>query len=110
MTLAEPSIGEIAHLAFCDPIINTSVVNVEIILGAMLTISSGDNKRVPVMSRFILSRNKIEPEKYNILKANLLLNSKFIPISTDEIESAVGSLALCETTKEELIMQLKSSI
>ena len=109
MTLAEPSIGEIAHLAFCDPIINTNVVNVEIILGAMLTISSGDNKRVPVMSRFILSRNKIAPEKYNILKANLLLNSKFIPISTDEIESAVGSLALHETTKEELIRQLKAA-
>ena len=50
---------------------------------------------------------KIETKIYDV--NNLLLNSKFIPISTDEIESAVGSLALHETTKEELIRQLKAA-
>ena len=52
----------------------------------MLSISSGDMKRAPVMSRFIMTRNEVNEDKLDYIRANLSLNTKYINISPNAIK------------------------
>lgn len=88
ITLKGDGFGEIVNLSFCDPTLNMCT-EVNLIIGAMLSVSSGDMKRLPVMSRFIFSRTEISEDKFNIIKANLMLNTKYINITAENIKDAL---------------------
>ena len=73
------SIGEIVYLSFCDPVINGDM-NINILLGLMISVSSGTvAKRVPVASRFFISRSEIQDKNLDtcVLRQRLLHNSTF---------------------------------
>jgi hypothetical protein len=97
------------YLSFCDPIINSDVVKTELILGSMMSISSGDFKRVPVMSRFFVSRKPISKNDENIIKSNLLLNTKYINISIENLSKSLSDLGLEKRMTEEILNRLTSA-
>ena len=102
------NIGEIVNLSFHDPNINGNM-QTEILVGAMLSVSCGDFKRAPVMSKFILSRHEI-PDKYiDAIKANLTLNNKYIEIDEDCFKEAFDSLDLDSSLKEKIMSRLTSA-
>lgn len=109
ISLRGVNLGEIVFLSFCDPIINGNIVKVETVLGSMLSISSGDFKRVPVMSRFFISRKSIFPDEENIVKSNLLLNSKYINISCNNLSEAILDVGLSKETSEKILDRLTSA-
>lgn len=94
ITLRGIDLGEMVFLSFCDPIINSDIVKTETILGSMLSVSSGDFKRVPVMSRFFVSRKPISKNDENIIKSNLLLNTKYINISHENLLKSLDNINL----------------
>lgn len=100
------NLGEIVSLAFHDPNINGQTIKTEILVGAMLSVSSGDFKRAPVMSRFILSRRKIDDAYMDVVKANLTLNNKYIEIDEDSFKEAFDSTALDDMLKEKIMSRL----
>lgn len=85
MTLKGKEIGEIVHISFYDPIINSEAMSVELFTGAMISVSAGDIKRAPVLSKFIVSRKELDKTNIDAIKANLLLNTKYIEIETENL-------------------------
>ena len=88
IVLYAKSFGEMIAIYFMDPAIN-SKKNMEFCVGAMLSVSSGALRRTPVMSRCILSKRDISNKYFNSIKANLLLNTKYINILELNFEDAV---------------------
>ena len=86
------TIGEMVFMTFFDPKINGSVVKVQNILGSMISISSGDFKRAPVMSRFLLSKEKINEDDKCFIESQLLLNSKYIYITDTNLNNSLKNL------------------
>ncbi len=84
ITLKSKDFGEIVSLAFYHPPLNQ--ISIQLIIGGMLSISSGDMKRAPVMSRFIMTRNEVNEDKLDYIRANLSLNTKYINISPNAIK------------------------
>lgn len=103
------NLGEIVNLSFHDPNINGEMIKTEILVGAMLSISSGDFKRAPVMSRFILSRQKIDEAHMDAIKANLTLNNKYIEIDEDCFIEAFNNVDLDDSLKEKIMSRLTSA-
>lgn len=108
ITLQERELGELVYISFCDPVIN-GMTKASFILGAMLSISSGDFKRVPVMSRCLLTRELIDESDYSIIKSNLYLNSKYINIDSNCIYSSLNTIDLDDTKKEKMSERLMSA-
>lgn len=108
ITLKGVDLGEIVHLSFHDPIINGET-KTELLVGAMLSVSTGDFKRAPVMSRFIISRHEIKEENLTAIKANLTLNSKYILIDSEKFLEAFNSFDLEETKKKNLLSRLTNA-
>lgn len=109
ITLRSDNIGEMVYLSFCDPNVIGNKVNIKTVLGAMLSTSSGDSKRVPVMSRFLLVKENVSNINMDIIKANLLLNSKYIPISKDALLFAIDNSTISQTQKQDVIKRLLSA-
>lgn len=92
ISLKSKNFGEMVYLSFCDPEFNNKDRSVEVFLAAMLSISSGGLKRVPVMSRCLISREEILNKYEDIVKSNLYLNTKYINITPDSIEKTINDM------------------
>lgn len=108
-TLKGTSMGECVFLSFLDPVINNDNIGVQLMAGAMISISSGDFKRVPVMSRFILSRNEIPKNKEKDVMANLRLNTKYILILEDDLLTAVNSCGFSDKQCSDVTTRLTTA-
>ncbi|MCM1341860.1 MAG: hypothetical protein NC213_08970, partial [Acetobacter sp.] len=109
ISLKGQRIGEIVHLSFFDPSINGNAVTITTILGAMISISSGDSKRAPVMSRFFISKEDVSESDYDIIKSHLYLNSKFINISSELIEVSLSTIDIDDSQKTKILSRLTSA-
>ncbi len=109
INLVGVNIGEIVNLSFHDPNINGDVIKTEILVGAMLSVSSGDFKRAPVMSRFILSRHEIADEYMDAIRANLTLNNKYIEIDEECFQEAFNNINLDAFLKAKIMSRLTSA-
>lgn len=109
ITLKGKRIGEMVHLSFHDPVINRDDVNCELFSGAMLSVSAGDIKRTPVLSKFIVLRNdnNIDQSQKDTLKANLLLNCKYIEIDSENFSNALKSCNLDTELKNKIEERIK---
>lgn len=94
--------GEVVSMAFYDESINFS--KFKCALGAMLSISSGDLKRAPVMNRFILTDYEIPEDKMDFVYAHLRLNTKFINISPNVLDKSIKK-ALPDSEKADSIIE-----
>lgn len=81
--------GEMVSMSFLDPALNAENAKFQLALGVMLSVSSGDLKRVPVMSKFLISKDEIPEGKISIVGANLRLNTKYIYIEDSQLDSAI---------------------
>lgn len=109
ITLRGINLGEMVFLSFCDPIINSDIVKTETILGSMLSVSSGDFKRVPVMSRFFVSRKPLSKNDENIIKSNLLLNTKYINIDKESLSKSLEDINLDAKTSNGITERLQTA-
>lgn len=73
--------GEIIQFIFNDP--NTNQNKIRFCVSSLVSVSSGDAKRMPTLSRAIISEQRITDTGHKFLNANLLLNSKYINIHED---------------------------
>lgn len=109
ITLKGTNIGEIVHLSFHDPIINGDSVKTELLVGTMSSVSCGDLNRMPVMSRFILSRNEIPENNLLAIKANLNMNNKYVEIDSSEFESVMETISFDKDLKDKIISRLNNA-
>lgn len=75
--------GEIIQFTFNDP--NTNNDKVRFCVSALVSISSGDAKRMPTLSRAIISEKRLTDAGRKYLDSNLRLNSKYINIRQDRL-------------------------
>ncbi len=109
ITLKNIDFGEMVYLSFHDPVINGNNVKTEILHGAMLSVSSGDLIRMPVMSKFVLSRKKIPDELQDILIANLKMNSKYIEIEEEDFKRVIDNLPFDKELKQKIFQRLTAA-
>lgn len=109
ITLKGTEIGEVVHLSFYDPIINGDKLNTELFTGAMISVSAGDIKKSPVLSKFIVSRKELEQAKLDAITANLLLNTKYIEIDSENFKSALETCSLSDKQKEQITNRIKNA-
>ena len=109
ITLKGRKIGEIVHLSFHDPVINGDTIHSELFTGAMLSVSAGDIKRAPVLSKFIVSRKEIDQSKIDALKANLLLNCKYIEIDSENFSDALNNCNFNNELKNKIEERMKNA-
>lgn len=103
ISLCDENIGEMIYLTFCDPSFNNPHTHVEFLIGLTLSVSGGDLKRVPVASRFILSKDMVPKEKHgDTLLANLMLNTKYINIEKNALKEAIDALMKDEQSQASL--------
>lgn len=94
--------GEIISMSFFDESINFSKFKCAV--GAMLSISSGDLKRAPVMNRFILTNYKVPDDKMDFVYAHLRLNTKYINVVPKELDKSIKE-AIQDAEKAECIIK-----
>lgn len=99
-------IGEVVSMAFYDEVIN--VLSFRCAVGAMLSVSSGDLKRAPVMNRFVMTDYKVAEDKMKYIYSHLMLNTKYINISGDELEERAKKV-LNDAKASEIIRRLKNA-
>lgn len=109
ISLKGKGFGEMVYISFCDPSLNFDNAQVQFIIGAMLSISSGDLKRVPVMSRCILCRPDIDERKFDGIKAHLKLNTKYINITQDNIKKSLDAAINNYNLRQEILNRLQSA-
>lgn len=99
------SFGEVVSMAFYDE--NMNLKTFECTVGGMLSISSGDLKRAPVMNRFIITAYKVSDEKKKFIYAHLKMNTKYINITEVKLYKSVREVLADseQTEKTELIIQ-----
>lgn len=100
ITLRGSGFGEIVNMMFCDHALNDPNASFKLSVGAMLSVSSGDFKRMPVLSRFIISRFEIPKEDVSVINANLRLNSKYIHIAPTDLDEPIRRIFPQETAEE----------
>ncbi len=81
--------GEMLQLTFNDP--NTFQNKMRFCIAGLLSVSSGDAKRMPTLSRAVICDKPLKPEAMDFIAANLKLNSKYIPIQKDKLELVMRS-------------------
>ena len=79
--------GEIIQFTFNDP--NTNQDKLRFCVAALVSISSGDAKRMPTLSRAIITEKAVTTDGLCFLEANLRLNSKYIDIRLTELQSTL---------------------
>lgn len=80
--------GEIIHFTFNDP--NTNQGRFRFCVAALVSVSSGDAKRMPTLSRAIISEQAVTKSGYDFLSSNLRLNSKYIDIQEEQLQLTLG--------------------
>ena len=76
--------GESIEYIFNDP--NTFQNKLHLCVGALISVSSGDSKRMPTLSRAVITDSRLTDEGLRYVKANLRLNSKYIDVSREDLE------------------------
>lgn len=79
--------GELIQFTFNDP--NTNKNRFRFAVSALISVSSGDAKRMPTLSRAIISEHRLTNEGLKFLEANLRLNSKYINIQEEELKETL---------------------
>lgn len=79
--------GEIIQFTFNDP--NTNNDKIRFCVSALVSISSGDAKRMPTLSRAIISEKRLTDAGRKYLDSNLRLNSKYINIHQDRLLTVI---------------------
>lgn len=109
ITLHGVNFGEIVHISFIDPSLNIEGATFQLAIGAMSSISGGGLSRIPVMSRCVISRQKITSNKLDMIKANLKLNSKYINVSPDDLKRAVRENISVPEKAENIIKRIQQA-
>ena len=78
-------------------------------VGAMLSISSGDLKRSPVMNRFVLTDYEVTEDKMKYVQAHLRLNTKYININPSKLENTIKKIISDEETANEILDRIKNA-
>ena len=89
--------GEIIEFIFNDP--NTIQDKIRFCVAALISVSSGDLKRMPTLSRAIICENAVNDEGRRFLTANLRLNSKYINIECNKLQTVLNRFL----QKEEIV-------
>lgn len=76
--------GESIEQIFNDP--NTYQSRLHLCVGALVSVSSGDSKRLPTLSRAVITDLRLSDEGLKYVKANLRLNSKYINVTQEDLE------------------------
>lgn len=79
--------GEIIQFTFNDP--NTNQNKLRFCISALISVSSGDAKRMPTLSRAIISEKKVTEQGLEFVAANLRLNSKYIDIKCSDLQKTI---------------------
>lgn len=99
--------GEMIQFTFNDP--NTNQNKLRFCVSALISVSSGDAKRMPTLSRAIISEKRLTDAGHKYLDANLRLNSKYINIHADELQTILSEFLERENIEEatEICQRLK---
>lgn len=99
--------GEIIQFTFNDP--NTNQNKLRFCVSALISVSSGDAKRMPTLSRAIISEKRLTDAGHKFLDANLRLNSKYINIADNELQTILSDFLQQENIKDaaEICTRLK---
>lgn len=79
--------GERVSLVMYDQSLTFSKIHCAV--GCMVSISSGNFQRAPIMNRFIITDYSVPEQNMDFIKSNLKLNTKYIDVPVDKIETAV---------------------
>lgn len=85
--------GEMIQFTFNDP--NTFQNKIRFCICALISVSSGDSKRMPTLSRAVITEKQLKKEGETFLVANLRLNSKYINIQKEKLEHSLKQF--CES-------------
>lgn len=80
--------GEIIQFTFNDP--NTNQNKLRFCVAALISVSSGDAKRMPTLSRAIITEKDISQDGMDFIAANLRLNSKYIDIKCSDLQATLN--------------------
>ena len=79
--------GEIIQFVFNDP--GTNRNKLRFCIAALVSVSSGDSKRMPTLSRAVISELRLTDAGHRFLDSHLLLNSKLINIHEDALKTVL---------------------
>lgn len=79
--------GEMIQFIFNDP--NTFQNKIRFCVAGLISVSSGDLKRMPTLSRAIITEKKITDIGVPLISANLRLNTKYITIQEENLKSVL---------------------
>lgn len=81
--------GEMIQFTFNDP--HTNQNKLRFCISGLISVSSGDAKRMPTLSRAVICESELSSEGIKYVKANLRLNSKYINIHEEKLLSTLTS-------------------
>ena len=90
--------GEIIQLIFNDP--NTNYNKLRFCIAALVSVSSGDSKRMPTLSRAVISELRLTDAGHKFLDSNLLLNSKYINIHEKDLQTVLDEFLKRENVED----------
>ena len=90
--------GEVVTLVMFDQSLTYSKIHCSI--GCMVSVSSGNFQRSPVMNRFVMTDYTVPNENLDIIRSQLMLNSKYIDVPVNKLEEAVNSAFTQEESKK----------
>ena len=90
--------GEIIQFTFNDP--NTNSDKIRFCVSALISISSGDAKRMPTLSRAIISEKRLTDAGRKYIDSNLRLNSKYVNINKDKLLTVLRNFLDKENIKD----------
>ena len=90
--------GEIIQFIFNDP--NTNHSKLKFCIAALVSVSSGDSKRMPTLSRAVISELRLTDAGHKFLDSNLLLNSKYINIHENELQTVLDGFLAKENVED----------
>lgn len=93
--------GEITYLVMTNPAVKNS--RVCCVLAFAVTISGGKDTNHPCVERMIISREELSGKSFEIAKAHLLLNDKYIRITEDSFRALLEVDGLPESFKQRFI-------
>jgi transcriptional regulator with XRE-family HTH domain len=97
--------GEVVSMTFYDEAVNFNKFRCAV--GAMLSVSSGDLKRSPVMNRFVLTDYEVTEEKKIFLEAHLRMNTKYINIKPKKLRDVLSNLI--DENAEDILKRLSNA-
>lgn len=80
--------GELIEFIFNDP--KTNQNKIRFCVSALVSVSSGDAKRMPTLSRAVITEKALTDEGKKIIEAHLRLNSKYIDIQREKLQTILS--------------------